>query len=82
MKCTRQRCHAAPWNTVPMAFFSPLCASEITSVTPPRPRVFRERRNAVQKPSFSLSPTSKPRTSRRPSAATPKATTIVWDTTR
>jgi hypothetical protein len=24
MKCTRQRCHAAPWNTVLMAFFRPL----------------------------------------------------------
>jgi hypothetical protein len=82
MKCTRQRCQPAPWNTVPMAFFSPVCASDITSFTPSRPRVFNDRRNAVQKPSFSLSPTSKPSTSRRPSAATPTATTMAWATMR
>ena len=23
MKCIRHLCHAAPWNTVPMAFFKP-----------------------------------------------------------
>jgi hypothetical protein len=47
-----------------------------------RPRVFKLRRNAVQNASSSLSPTSKPRTSRRPSAAAPVATTTVWDTTQ
>src|SRR5665213_3905761 len=48
--------------------------------TPVRPRVFSDRRKLVQKPSFSLSPTSNPRTSRRPSAATPTATTTAWET--
>jgi hypothetical protein len=51
---------------VPMAFFKPVWASEMTSLTPSRPRVFSERRKLVQKASVSLSPTSKPRTSRRP----------------
>lgn len=32
-----------------MAFFSPAWSSDITSLTPPRPRVFRQRRNSVQK---------------------------------
>ena len=40
------------------------------------------RRNAVQNAPSSESPTSKPRTSRRPSAVTPVATTTAWDTTR
>jgi hypothetical protein len=47
-----------------------------------RPRVFKLRRNVVQNASSSLSPTSKPRTSRRPSAAAPVATTTAWDTTQ
>src|SRR5690606_26367953 len=55
---------------------------EITSFTPERPRTFNERRNAFQNSSVSLSPTSNPSTWRRPSAATPIATTIAWDTTR
>lgn len=81
MKC-RQRCHDAPWKTVLIAYFSPVWASEMTSLTPPRPRVLSERRKSVQDASFSLSPTSNASTSRRPSAATPNATTIAWDTTR
>jgi hypothetical protein len=76
------RCHAAPMSTEPMAAFSPVWASEMTSCTPPSPRAFRPRRNAVQNAPSSLSPTSKPSTSRLPSAVTPVAITTAWDTTR
>ncbi len=48
-----------------MAFFNPVWASEMTSFTPSRPLVFNDRRKLVQNASVSLSPTSKPRTSRR-----------------
>ena len=48
-----------------IAAISPVCASEITSFTPPSPRAFSERRNAVQNGCDSVSPTSKPRTSLR-----------------
>ena len=54
----------------------------MTSWTPPSPRAFRPRRNAVQNAPSSLSPTSKPKTSRRPSAVTPVAITTAWETTR
>jgi hypothetical protein len=65
-----------------IACLRPVCASEMTSWTPCRPRLFRLRRNAVQNAPSSESPTSNPSTSRRPSAATPVATTTAWDTTR
>jgi hypothetical protein len=81
-KCTRHRCQAAPRSTEPIAVFSPACASEMISCTPPRPRAFSDRRNAVQNAPSSLSATSNPRTSRCPSAATPVATTTACDTTR
>ena len=61
---------------------SPRWASEMTSCTPPSPRAFNDRRNPVQKAPSSLSPTAKPSTSRRPSAATPVAITTAWETTR
>ena len=70
MKCTRQRCRAAPWKAVAMAFFRPVCASEITSFTPPSPRALRERRNAAPNTSNPCVPGRRPGTSRRPSAAT------------
>jgi len=54
----------------------------MASFTPVSPRVFKDRRNAVQNGSFSVSPTSKPSTSRRPSPATPTATTTAWETMR
>lgn len=47
-----------------------MCASEIISSVPCRPRALRPRRKLVQNAPDSLSPTSKPRTSRRPSADT------------
>ena len=82
MKWTRHRCHAAPSSTEAIAAFRPVWASEMTSWTPARPRAFSPRRNAVQNAPSSLSPTSKPSTSRRPSAVTPVAITTAWDTTR
>jgi hypothetical protein len=78
----RQRCQLAPSRTAPMACLRPVCASEMTSWTPPRPRAFSERRNAVQKAPSSESPTAKPSTSRCPSAATPVAMTTAWQTTQ
>jgi hypothetical protein len=54
----------------------------MTSCTPPSPRAFKDLRKPVQKAPSSLSPTANPRTSRRPSAATPVAITTAWDTTR
>lgn len=44
MKCTRLRCHDAPWNTVPMAFLSPLRASDLVSFTPSGPAGLRRPR--------------------------------------
>ena len=82
MKWTRHRCHAAPIKTELIAAFSPVCASLMTSCTPLSPRAFDDRRNAVQNAPSSESPTSNPRTSRRPSAVTPVAITTAWDTTR
>jgi hypothetical protein len=75
MKWTLQRCQLAPAKTVSIAEIRPVCASEMTSFTPPSPRAFRLRRKLVQNGCDSVSPTSKPSTSRRPSAATPIATT-------
>ena len=69
-------------NTELIACLRPVWASEMTSCTPPSPRAFNERRNAVQNAPSSESPTSKPSTSRRPSAVTPVAITTAWDTTR
>src|SRR5690606_4105635 len=82
MKWTGQRCQLAPANTVSIAEISPVCASLMTSFTPPSPRALSERRKLVQNGCDSVSPTSNPRTSRRPSAATPIATTTAWETTR
>lgn len=83
IRCTLHRCHDAPTSTLGIDAFNPACASEITSLTPLRPRSLRLRRNAVQNTSSSESPTSTPRTSRSPLAVTPVATTtaremILW----
>ena len=59
MKCTRQRCHVAP-TTRWMAAFSPSCASEITSLTPRRPRLVRRFRKSAQKVSASDGPMLQP----------------------
>src|SRR6202020_1636397 len=47
MKCTRQRCHVAPTTRLTAAF-SPSCASEITSLTPRRPRLVRRFRKPFE----------------------------------
>ena len=60
----------------------PSWASEITSLTPHRPRRASLRRKAVQKGSASDGPMSSPRTSRRPSVLTPTATITATDTIR
>jgi hypothetical protein len=80
MKCTPHFCRLASWNTVPIAFFNPEWGSEMTSFTPSKPQTFSDRKNAVQNPSFSVSPTSKLSTSQRPSAATPATPSIASET--
>src|ERR1700728_3840220 len=60
MKWTRQRRHVA-LRTLATADFSPSCASEITSLTPRRPRRASLRRKSVQNVSASEQPTAKPR---------------------
>ena len=74
MKCTRQRCLVA-LSTLAAAFFRPSCKSEMTSLTPLRPRRVSERRLLVQNGSASDGPTSRPSASRRPSVLT--ATAII-----
>ncbi len=64
-----------------MAFVSLVWASEITSLTPPRPRSLRWEMNSAQKVSVSLSPTLRPSNSRRPSSFTPMATTTAREQT-
>jgi hypothetical protein len=59
-----------------------LVASEITSLTPRRPRRASLRRKAVQKVSASDGPISMPRISRRPSPLTPTATITATETMR
>jgi hypothetical protein len=81
MKCTRQRCHEA-CRTLATAALSPSCASEITSLTPLRPRRASLRRNSVQKVSASEAPIAMPNTSRRPSLLTATATITATETMR
>ena len=70
MKCTRQRCHVA-WKIFAIAALSPECESEMTSLTPRKPRRVSERKKSVQNGSASLGPTATPKTSRTPSVLTP-----------
>ena len=65
-----------------IAVRKPSWASEITSFTPFRPRATRSRRNSLHELSISVRATCTPRTSRSPSAFTPKATRTAFDTTR
>jgi hypothetical protein len=81
MKCTRQRCQEACRTLAPAAL-SPSWASEITSLTPRRPRLASERRNSVQKVSASEAPIAMPNTSRRPSLLTATATITATETMR
>lgn len=66
MKCTRQRCQVA-FRTLAVAALMPSWLSLMTSFTPRNPRLFRLRRNSVQKGSASEAPTFSPSTSRWPS---------------
>ena len=49
MKWVRHRCQLAPGRVERIASTRPTCASEITNVTPARPRATRPRRNANQR---------------------------------
>src|SRR3984893_7318879 len=81
MKWTRQRCQEA-CRTLATAALSPSWASEITSLTPRRPRRASERRNSVQKVSASEAPIAMPSTSRRPSLLTATARMTATETMR
>jgi hypothetical protein len=58
-------CHST-FSTFRTAAFNPVCASEITSFSPCRPRSFRPLKNSTQPSSDSAAITSKPRISRGP----------------
>ena len=77
----RQRCQEA-WSSLATEALRPSWASEITSLTPRRPRCRSLRRKAVQKASASEGPMSMPSTSRRPSLLTATATITATETTR
>ncbi len=64
------------------AALMPSCASEITSLTPRRPRRVSLRRNSIQKVAASETPMSMPSTSRRPSLLTPTAMITATETMR
>src|SRR5271156_3655880 len=81
MKCTRQRCHVAP-TTRWTAAFSPSCASEITSLTPRRPRLVRRFRKSAHKVSASDGPVPSPTISRRPSVLAATAIIAATETMR
>ncbi len=81
MKWTRHRCQEAVITLATDALM-PSWASEITSLTPRRPRRASLRRNSVQKVSASDGPMSRPSTSRRPSVLTPTATMTATETIR
>jgi hypothetical protein len=81
VKWKRHRCQVV-LSTLLTAALMPSWASEITSLTPRRPRRVSLRRNAVQKVSASDGPMSRPSTSRRPSLLTPTAMITATDTTR
>ena len=81
MKWTRQRCQVA-FSTLATAALMPSWASEMTSLTPRRPRRASLRRNSVQNVSASEGPMSMPSTSRRPSLLTPTATITATETMR
>ena len=51
MKCTRQRCQVA-FITLATEALMPSCASEMTSLTPRRPRRASLRRKSVQRYAF------------------------------
>jgi hypothetical protein len=82
MKCVRQRCHEAPGKVAAIASTSPGCASEVTSLTPARPRATSERRKASQAAPSSEVTTARPSDSRTPSRLTATACTTQTLTVR
>src|SRR5437762_2760928 len=66
MKWVRQRCQAAPGSVAEIASTRPGCASELTSLTPARPRATRPRTNANQAAPSPAVTTSRPSDSRQP----------------
>jgi hypothetical protein len=60
----------------------PSCASEITRLTPARPRRLSRRRNSTQKVSAAEAPIAMPRTSRLPSVLTATAIVTATETMR
>ena len=82
MKWVRQRCQAAPGSVAAIASTRPGCASELTSLTPARPRATRPRTKASQAAPSSAVTTSRPSDSRKPSALTPTAWTTQTLTVR
>jgi hypothetical protein len=78
---TTAGCQTLPCSWRRIALVSPVWASEITSLAPPRPRSLRQEMNSAQKVSVSLSPTLRPSNSRRPSSFTPMATTTAREQT-
>src|SRR6266540_3204517 len=82
VKWVRQRCQATPGSVAAIASTRPGCASEVTSLTPARPRATNERRKASQAAPSSLVTTSRPSDSRKPSWLTPTACTTQTLTVR
>src|ERR1700693_1273119 len=78
---TRQRCHVAPRTRV-IARRSPSWASDITSLTPLRPRLTRPFRNADQNGSASDGPLPSPTISRPPSVVAATAIIAATETMR
>jgi hypothetical protein len=70
IKCIRHRCHFDE-RTLRAAFFKPSWLSEITSLTPRKPRRVSERGKLVQNGSASKALTCGPSTSRHPTASIP-----------
>ena len=69
-------------NTRAPAALMPSCASEITSLTPARPRRSSRRRNSTQKVSAAATPLAMPSTSRRPSVLAATAMVTATETIR
>lgn len=81
MAWTRQACQVA-CSTLVTAALRPSWASEMTSLTPRRPRRTGLRRKSSQKVSASEAPMAMPSTSRRPSLLTPTAMVTATGTMR
>ena len=81
IQCTRQRCQPAP-NTRRIAALSPSWASEMTSLTPRKPRRAKLLRNVDQNVSASEGPMCSPTISRLPSVLAATAIIAATDTMR